>query len=101
MKVLTTEKPKVGPFGISDPVNAITEDGILVHPFWDGKEWHEVDSDGYEVTYTQGIAAWEYLPKNWIYDSEYYSIGYERVKPLDLNVVTRWCHENGYEVVKR
>jgi len=73
MNVIRTDKPQIGPNKISDPVCAITEDGIIVTAFWDGYMWHEIDKNGNEETYNSGIADWHYLPKNWIYDSEFYS----------------------------
>ena len=59
--------------GISDPVEAIDDDGILHHVFWDGKMWHEI-VDGCEETFNAGLKEWRKLPKSWIYDSEFYSI---------------------------
>lgn len=73
MNILRTDKPKLGENKISDPVCAITEDGIIVTAFWDGEMWHEISPEGKEETYGQGIADWHYLPKNWGYDSEFYS----------------------------
>lgn len=58
--------------GISDPVEAIDDDGILHHVWWDGELWHEV-VDGEEETFGSGLKAWRKIPKEWVYDSEYYS----------------------------
>lgn len=60
--------------GISDPVEAIDIYGILHHVFWDGKMWHEI-VDGCEETFNGGLKYWRPLPKTWIYDSDFYSIG--------------------------
>lgn len=50
MNVIRTDKPQIGPHKISDPVCAITEDGIIVTAFWDGYMWHEIDKNGNEET---------------------------------------------------
>lgn len=67
-------KPELGKEGISDPVEAITDKGILVHVWWDGHEWHEI-IDGVEETYGKGLKEWRKIPRSWIYDDEYYSSG--------------------------
>lgn len=75
MKVLRKDKPVLGVHGISDPVCGITDDGIIVIVFWDGRMWHEKGRDGNEETYEIGICDWFYLPKNWLYDDDFYSLG--------------------------
>lgn len=60
--------------GISDPVEAIDEDGVLHHVWWDGSLWHEI-VDGEEETFGSGLKEWRKLPKGWVYDSDYYSSG--------------------------
>jgi hypothetical protein len=36
--------------------------------------WHEI-VDGCEETFNGGLKYWRPLPKTWIYDSDFYSIG--------------------------
>lgn len=75
MKTLRNDKPLVGSEGYSDPVVAITENGLLLVAVWDSRDglWHVVDSlDGNEEVVGH-VADWHTLPKNWIYDSEYYT----------------------------
>lgn len=64
-------KPALGAEGISDPVEAITDDGILCHVIWDGEKWHEIRDSGDE-TFNRGLKYWRSIPKNWLYDSDYY-----------------------------
>lgn len=59
--------------GISEPVEAIDEQGILHHVFWDGHVWNEVMENGSIETYGAGLVSWRYLPQEWKYDSDWYT----------------------------
>lgn len=75
-------KPLVHSSGIfkgqSEPVEAIDIYGRLCHVIWDGKEWHEFNGDGSEETFGRGIRYWRHVPVDWMYDSDFYSIGENR-----------------------
>ena len=58
--------------GISEPVEAIDEQGILRHVFWDGRSWNEVTENGSIEKYGAGLVSWRYLPQAWKYDSDWY-----------------------------
>lgn len=75
MKMLRNDKPIVGSEGYSDPVAAISENGLLLYAVWDSRDglWHVIDSSGGDEDCIGNVADWHTLPKNWIYDSEYYT----------------------------
>lgn len=74
-KVQKPEVMKSGAYkGQSEPVEAIDEQGILHHVFWDGKAWNELMEDGSVETYGAGLVSWRYLPQAWKYDSDWYTI---------------------------
>lgn len=66
-------KPQVNEEGISDPVNAFTENGEIVVAWWNAntKCWYSVD----DPTGWGKVPFWSEIeyPKHWNYDKDLYS----------------------------